>query len=277
MKLDNIEVSFALYQRVATLKQFAARHTIQPGQGGDCPNCHDQNGFMYLYELKEETDHYRPGMLPLKTGGYGRFAITGWPCPICNTEKINQTQEQLAKNSGLCGLEFDWKIDHCKKMKGKENMIKMARGLLKQIPMPSGFHTLYGNYGVGKSGLAKSVVAEMVKAGGHGVYRRAADILLEAKSTFSNDSKLTEDMIISRYKSVQLLVIDEVDRTSKSDWSTSTVFQILDHRYNERHKICTIVITNEHPDKLDPSFGYLASRMKDGYRIAVGGVDLRGL
>jgi DNA replication protein DnaC len=130
----------------------------------------------------------------------------------------------------------------------------------------------------------------MVKAGGNAMYRRAADILLEAKYTFGGtslnqygDEELREMDIakselgaIHKYQSAQLLVIDEVDRTSKKDWSASTIFTILDHRYNERDKLCTIVITNVHPDKLDPAFGYLASRMRDGYRVAVTGKELRG-
>ena len=283
MKLNDLEISFALYRRTTSLTEYGRRFTVQGGQGGDCENCHDQGGCMYLYLLETESDDWQPGMMQTKDGKYGKFKITGWPCPICNVEKINQAQEMLAKNCGLTGMEFEWSIDYCKGMGGKLKMIKMGKTLLKQIPLPSGFHTLHGGYGMGKSGLAKAMVAEMVKAGGNGMYRRAAEILLEARNTFSKVDELpnnsfakTEAGTIHKYKMAQLLVVDEVDRTSKKEWSTSTIFTILDHRYNERDKLCTIVITNEHPDKLEPSFGYLASRMKDGYRIAVGGKELRG-
>lgn len=285
MKLDNLEVSFALYKRVSVLRDLGRRLTIQPGHDGDCPNCQDVSGFMYMFLLETESEHYEAGMLPMSSGGYGRFKITGWPCPLCNTEKIDQTQEKLAAASGLIGSEFDWSMDFYKGMKGKQDMIQLGKSLCQAVPLPTGFHTLYGDYGRGKSGMAKVVTAAMVNAGGNGMYRRAVDILEEIKNTFNLggneispdfDYAKTEAGAIQKYKSAQLLVVDEVDRTSQKEWSTSTIFTILDHRYNLREKICTLVITNQHPDKLGEVFGYLASRMKDGYRIPAGGRELRG-
>ena len=73
MKLDNLEVSFALYRRVSVLRDLGRRLTIQPGHDGDCPNCQDVSGFMYMFLLETESEHYEPGMLPMSSGGYGRF------------------------------------------------------------------------------------------------------------------------------------------------------------------------------------------------------------
>lgn len=287
MKLENnLEVSFALYKRVTTLQEYGRRLTVLPGYDGDCPNCQDAAGYMYLYLLETESEEYRPGMLQLANGKFAKCKITGWPCPICNKEKINQTQEKLANNSGLIGLEFDWSMDFYEGMVGKEGMLRLGKSLCEFAPLPTGFHTLHGEYGRGKSGMAKAVVAAMIKVGGNGMYRRAVDILEEIKNTFNNsnghelptdfDYSKTEAGAINKYKSAQLLVVDEVDRTSQKEWSTSTIFTILDHRYNLRDRVCTLVITNQHPDKLGDLFGYLASRMKDGYRIPVGGKELRG-
>lgn len=286
MQLNDMQVSFALYRRVMALSEYGRRYQIQRGHDGDCANCEDAYGFLYLYLLETESDEYEPGMLPIaSTGKYGRFQVTGWPCPTCNTEKVDQTQENLAKNSGLSGLEFDWKVEYFKGMNGKSQLLTLGNNLVKQAPLPKGFCTVFGDYGMGKSGMAKAVVAEMVKVGGNAMYRRAADILLEARHTFTDvkSEDLPEVILakseagaIHKYQSVQLLVVDEVDRTSKKEWSASTIFTILDHRYNQRDKLCTIIITNVHPDKLDSSYGYLASRMKDGYRCAVTGKELRG-
>ncbi len=125
----------------------------------------------------------------------------------------------------------------------------------------------------------KATVAALCRLGVPALYRRADDILSEAKAVFSEDpaaQDASEQAIKARYGRYPFLAIDEVDRIGDSAWSRAFLFAILDERYNVRQKQATMIATNMLPGQLTTHFGYLADRMKDGQRIILAGASLRG-
>ncbi len=179
----------------------------------------------------------------------------------------------MLKSSGVPDHEWGWDIHYIKSKPGKEIAYKSACEILAQSPMPTGFHLLYGDYGMGKSGLMKSLVVSLVKAGVPAIYVSAADILIQIKSTYNNKAPETEIDILSNYIDIRFLAIDEVDIIGNTDWSLTTLRTLVDKRYEGRPINCTMLGTNRPPDQLWP---YLASRCEDGYRIPIGGESLRG-
>ena len=148
---------------------------------------------------------------------------------------------------------------------------------MSQCPRPVGWYAVYGDYGVGKTGTLKSVVSACCRVLVNAKYVRAEDILREIRSTFHGDNAdEAEEDILHKYGEYQLLAIDEVDRVSDKAWSRSTLFSLLDLRYNRRDRFATLVATNCDPNNMPEGFEYLQSRMQDGVRVEVTGKDLRG-
>ena len=142
-------------------------------------------------------------------------------------------------------------------------------------PLPIGLYTFWGGYGVGKTTLLKALTNGFRIAGVPAVYRRMTDILNEVKDTYSNDSKQAAQHLIKSYQNYRAVFIDEVDRIYKTNWSLDTTFTLLDDRYSRQETALTVLATNANPDELEEDFPYLASRLREGVVIEIGGADVR--
>lgn len=158
-------------------------------------------------------------------------------------------------------------------MEGKTIAHKMAQKVLSDAPGVNGFKLLFGDNGMGKSGISKAIINQLSLVGVNAQYVNASSILSRIRATFQNRIWETEESIIDEYANIRALAIDEIDVIASTDWSLSTLRAILDKRYTLRETQLTLVITNAMPDELWP---YLASRCKDGQRILMAGKELRG-
>lgn len=283
MKLS--ELSLPAEARVLLSAAKAENHkiiqrTLEHPPRGSCPNC---GGLHYLWFDVVKRGPYKilPGF-NYKEGERATWLENAWyvvqhkivECPMCNDPRIKR--DYLSRKSGLVSEERDWKITFIENMEGKEAGLARAKALLAEIPYPKGWITLYGDNGVGKSGLLKAIVAQCITAGVEARYTRASDILAEIRTAYEEQTDLTEAEIMDRLTDIQVLAVDEVDRISSTAWAQSTLMNIMDRRYNKRASEATVLATNLDPEKLPGELSYLASRMRDGDRIPVGGKDLRG-
>ena len=99
---------------------------------------------------------------------------------------------------------------------------------------------LYGNYGLGKSHLAKSVTDGLIEKGFSAIFISVPKLLRKIKSTYSNDSEVSEDEIINHLEQVDLLVLDDLGAEKQSDWTIERIFDIIDSRQG----MSTIYTTN---------------------------------
>lgn len=213
-------------------------------------------------------------------GPSGRPEYIQCACPVCEPEHEAEMVADLLRDSGLQPNEFSWTVDYLAQLEGKSRALEAAYQFVAAAPNPRGWVTLYGTYGVGKSGLLKATAATLCRAGVSSIYRRAEDMLSEAKAIFGTDpdvQDVSERAIKARYSRYQFLAIDEVDRISGTSWTMAFIFSILDDRYNARGFRATMIATNSMPGTLGADFGYLEDRMKDGQRIVVAGQSLRGI
>jgi hypothetical protein len=246
----------------------------EPYEVGGCTNCNGGGTIaVSIYgdgpypspPTAAKVDHFDDGWYKVERYGY--------PCPMCNSATQDGLITALRADCGLNEEELDWRLDYIDGMDGKENALTAARNMLSMTPEPRGLLTLFGSYGVGKSGIAKALVAAFVKAGVKAKYTRAAEILNQARQAMKGDGEDAMMWELSRYR---FLVVDEVDRVTDSEYAMSTIFTLLDKRYNDRNRSATLLATNKFPDTMGKEWGYLMSRMEDGQRIPIGGDSLRG-
>lgn len=192
------------------------------------------------------------------------------------------SRARLWRLSGLVEDERSWQLAYLERP-GKEVAVAAARRIVDTgaAGRPVGWLSLFGAYGVGKSGILKASVAALILLGVPAVYRRAEDVLDEARRTFSEDvDEATRDRsaasVRARYAQVPFLALDEVDRVSASPWARSFLFALLDERYNRRGSSATMIATNQTIGAMGDEWGYLESRMSDGLITPVEGEALRG-
>lgn len=84
-------------------------------------------------------------------------------------------------------------------------------------------------------------------------YINTYDLFLEIKSTYNKNSLKTEGDVLYEYTSPEILIIDEVGAQSGSDYETTTMFRIINSRYENMKP--TFLISNLSEDDLSKYIG----------------------
>ena len=269
--------------RAAIVAALAGAQTVRlsavNGIGGDtCPNCGDAK-FLYLDYLSFPTLYPQQGYpITYHDDKWWKLNRQGYPCPVCYTQSTSERAALLLENCGLLSDEQNWHLSYLDG-KDKDKALDAARLILSRTPRPHGWLLLYGAYGMGKSGILKSMTAALCRCGVAARYVNAMDIILEIQQGFdTRDREQTSAAIIHRYSSFSFLAVDEIDRVNTSQWTLSILFKLLDERYNRRATFATALATNRTPESLrDDTWGYFENRTRDGARVQVGGASLRGV
>lgn len=177
------------------------------------------------------------------------------PCPNLDPIKFYGTRIGLNEKE----IKFRWKslLDF--------NKVGEAMTEVKKIlDLGHGWLFLWGEFGLGKTTLLKTAIAESLRAGRQSSYTRMVDIIDDLRSAYSteNPSEASANRL-EYWTDVPVLAIDEFDRIRLTEYAAERRFALMDHRYENalREKSVTIMASNSDPSDLD---GYLADRIFDG-------------
>lgn len=167
----------------------------------------------------------------------------------------------------------------------RKTAFKIARRYAEDFNAKSGTLVFYSSgYGCGKTHLAACITNYVLHQLRRPVlFKKARDILLEIRRTFSERVTETEAGILSQVLSVEILIVDDVGVDNPSPWVESTYWTIFDRRLE--WQLPTVVTTN-YPLEAEPGeislgerIGYGAvsrlAQMCRGEFIDVTGPDLR--
>lgn len=104
-----------------------------------------------------------------------------------------------------------------------------------------------GTNGTGKTHLAAAIALQLINEGIPVICKTSSDLLLDIKKSFDGEGA-RESEVLDIYKRVDLLIIDDLGKEQCSDWSMSTLYSILNDRYEDMKP--TIVTTNYNADNL---------------------------
>lgn len=104
-----------------------------------------------------------------------------------------------------------------------------------------------GTNGTGKTHLAAAIALQLLKAGIPVICKTSGDMLGDIKKAFEGEGA-TESQVLDVYKNTELLIIDDLGKEQCTDWSMSTLYAILNDRYESMKP--TIVTTNYNTDGL---------------------------
>lgn len=104
-----------------------------------------------------------------------------------------------------------------------------------------------GTNGTGKTHLAAAIALQLIGEGIPVICKTSSDLLMDIKKSFDS-AGATEHEVLDVYKRVDLLIIDDLGKEQCTDWGMSTLYSILNDRYEDMKP--TIVTTNYNTDSL---------------------------
>lgn len=104
-----------------------------------------------------------------------------------------------------------------------------------------------GPPGTGKTHLAAAIANELIHKGRPVICMTMIDLLERIKRTY-NTAGTDEGSVLKIYKTVPLLIIDDIGKEPPTEWAISTVYNIINGRYEAY--LPTIITTNYDTDAL---------------------------
>ena len=104
-----------------------------------------------------------------------------------------------------------------------------------------------GSNGTGKTHLAAAIALYLINKGVPVVCKTSSDLLSDIKRGFDS-GEATEYEILRAYKEADLLIVDDLGKEQCTDWSMSTLYSILNDRYEDMKP--TIITTNYNTEEL---------------------------
>ena len=106
---------------------------------------------------------------------------------------------------------------------------------------------IVGGNGTGKTHIAAAITLQLIGQGIPVIFKTSPDLFGEIKKVFG-ENESTRYEVTQAYKSVDLLIIDDLGKERCSEWSMTTLYDIINDRYEDYKP--TIVVTNYTPDDL---------------------------
>jgi DNA replication protein DnaC len=211
-----------------------------------CPICKDA-GFLRLN-------------VPITDPRFGQLI----PCECRLREQELRKHEELLKISNLGQFEhktfeeFD---------PGINRDVANARTIaMRYSADPHGFGKPWlffmGRCGTGKTHLAAAIANYYIThQGGRALFTIVPDLLDHLRATFNPAATdgVTYDQRFQDVRDVPLLILDDLGTENATPWAKEKLFQIFNHRYNER--LSTVVTTNHDFSQIDER---IVSRLLDG-------------
>lgn len=101
---------------------------------------------------------------------------------------------------------------------------------------------LEGPCGTGKTHLAIAIALVIINTGVPVICKTSIDILGDIKRCYERNSEVTEEEVLEAYKTVDLLIIDDLGKEQVTEWSVPVLYSILNERYEAL--LPTIITTN---------------------------------
>lgn len=176
--------------------------------------------------------------------GHPHFAKL-WPCQ-CTLRKREQKQAEqrlLISNLEQFGNHT---FETFEPTAGTDDAYEAAIAFADD---PQGWLFLHGGCGVGKTHLAVAAAKEISEHNSNVIFSVVPDLLDHLRAAFDPGAGVAYDERFYAFRNAFLLVLDDLGTENTTPWAREKLFQIINHRYNER--LPTIITSNQDLTKLD--------------------------
>lgn len=185
------------------------------------PNC-DHCGDAKFVRYEVPVEHPRFGKI--------------YPCPKCNQLGITQ----------LSGLNLDERKLTLNDLivAGRPDAARMKSFGQAFIEKPTGFLSVCGGWGTGKTIMLAAIVNAMLEKGIEARYLTGHTLMDYLYEAFDPEIKETDRGRITRLASIPVLVIDEFHQVRETPYAVDMYHHLINERYRERLNIGTVFAWN---------------------------------
>jgi DNA replication protein DnaC len=165
-------------------------------------------------------------------------------------EKFKKRIQRLLGESGIKKRFLNRTFENFKVDKVNSNAYKVAKTYAEDFEnYKKNGEGLYfvGSFGTGKTHLAVAISIHLINKGVPVICKTLIDLLADIKKTFDSNH-INEHEILNIYKTVDLLVIDDLGKELPTDWAMAALYSILNDRYE--NCLPTIITTNYNDKEL---------------------------
>ena len=163
---------------------------------------------------------------------------------------------KIIGSSGLGKRFLNRRFDNFEAEPGVASGFKIAQGYAKNFarlqkdPESQEKNGLMftGLKGTGKTHLAAAIANKLMAEGVPVVFATMIDLLDKIKESFEHKNGTSEDEVLRLYKSVDLLIIDDIGKEQPTEWALAKMYQIINARYEDYKPI--IITSNYSPEEL---------------------------
>lgn len=188
----------------------------------ECPRCHDQG-----YVRRD---------VPAGAGDFGRCVEC--PCGIVQTRRMRRIWASSQIPPSMRGYSLASFVLHA----GKQQLVDDVR---ESWASGDRWLLLCGAVGLGKTGIAVSLLLEAMHAGAEGLYVVMPSFLSRIRATYTRtkeDDSIDETDVLASVIQTPLLVLDDLGKVTLTEWGQEKLFTVVNERYIAGRR--TIVTSN---------------------------------
>lgn len=182
---------------------------------------------------------------PAPVVGCSRCKDAGWlsrqgvavECP-CGLVAFRRTERVFAQSAVPLSMRC-WTLQSFADRSGRHALAADIRNVWDTTDR---WLLLTGPVGVGKTGIAVSLLNEHLARGDGGLYVVAPTLLERIRSTYDADEKVSESTVMTALTQTPLLLIDDLGKVKLTEWGQEKLYTLISERYGARRR--TIVTSN---------------------------------
>ncbi len=181
------------------------------------------------------------------------------PCDCSREEIAGRKMRRLDSMDGLTDEERGYTLDTVfVEDQATQQALDAIRGALLE---GSGFVTLAGDYGRGKTRLLISAINEAKRMGQPAIYTTMEQLLTYLRQAFSPSEEVNYLDRWELLSTAPVLAIDELDKMNTTEWAMTQFTALVDRRWRDMRTNVTFFALNRSISTLP---GDIADRLEDG-------------
>lgn len=189
---------------------------------------------------------------------------------FCRVFQLGQYNTRLVRRIGdvpdemrqrMTFASFDTKGGRTATRTDRESLERAKQAAETFAAEPEGWLLFTGPRGSGKTHLAVAIAGESLRQGRPVFYSFVPSLLDHLRDTFRPDNQIGYDELFEHFKTVPLLVLDDLGAENSTSWAEEKLYQIIVQRHEVR--LPTVITTAISMDDLQEAKPQIASRLVD--------------